>query len=462
MYSIVDIETTGGKIGFDKITEIGIVLYDGNRIVKTFETLINPDRHIPSNVTKVTGITNEMVRNAPKFYQVAQEIMDLTNDSLFVGHNVHFDYKFIREEFREMGFFYHKELLCTLRLSRIVFPNLVSYKLGNLIQYFNIPVKERHRALADARATTTLLEKILENDKSHPQTEIKFAIQQLRIPKHFTENLIQSLPEDCGVYYFLDKEGSIIYIGKSLNIKNKFLEHFNANKEKSKLFQSQVHSIEYKLTGSDLIAQIVEYIEINKYHPPYNRIRTKSPKEIVITVNKYEEENVFLLDVEALPKMEEGNTVIAYFTNERTAESELSIMCNMYNLCKCSLLKPSKEYCSHRENEQSCPKNKIHNTQFHQEMITKIMDHWEEDHPGNKLIYDRGRTKDEYSFLLCEDNKIKGYGFISKLAIGNIKMIREATIPLKENSEIRNIYRNYIGKHKHELKCFSIIDSFRE
>ena len=148
-FAIIDVETTGGQPFTDKIIEIAIILHDGNQVIEKFETLINPERQIPANISVLTGISNEMVREAPKFYEVAKRIIELTEDAIFVAHNVRFDYNFVKEEYKRLGYVFTKKQLCTVRLSRQTFPGLPSYSLGNLIKHFNIKVDARHRAMAD-------------------------------------------------------------------------------------------------------------------------------------------------------------------------------------------------------------------------------------------------------------------------------------------------------------------------
>jgi len=160
-YAIIDIETTGGLSKRDRITEIGIVIHDGEEITEMYETLINPERSIPSNITRITGINDEMVRDAPKFYEVAKKIVEMTEDSIFVAHNVRFDYGFIKHEFENLGYTFSKKQLCTVRLTKNVFPGLKSYSLGSLIRHFGIAVTSRHRALEDARATAIIFDKML-------------------------------------------------------------------------------------------------------------------------------------------------------------------------------------------------------------------------------------------------------------------------------------------------------------
>ena len=164
-YAIVDIETTGGKATRHRITEIAIVLHDGKKILDQWETLINPECYIPHGITELTGITQEMVQDAPKFYEVAKTIVEKTEKAIFVAHNVRFDYGFLREEFKRLGYTFSRRQLCTVRLSRKAFPGLRSYSLGKLIKHFGIKVNDRHRAMADTLATVELFEKILRQEE---------------------------------------------------------------------------------------------------------------------------------------------------------------------------------------------------------------------------------------------------------------------------------------------------------
>ena len=161
MYSIIDIETTGGSPKTEKITEIAVFLHDGTRVTDEFTSLVNPERSIPSFITEITGISNKMVANAPKFYEIAKDIVELTNDRIFVAHNAPFDYSFICEEFRQLGYVYNRNMLCTVKLSRKMIPGLRSYSLGKLCSDLNIRIENRHRAKGDALATVKLFEMLL-------------------------------------------------------------------------------------------------------------------------------------------------------------------------------------------------------------------------------------------------------------------------------------------------------------
>lgn len=166
MFAIVDIETSGNNYKFGKITEIAIYQHDGKRITDSYSTLINPGIDIPVYITRLTGINNEMVKNAPKFFEVARKIIELTNGRIFVAHNVHFDYGFIKEEFNRLGYNFNRRTICTVNLSRKLLPGHASYSLGNICSDLGIKIIDRHRAAGDALATTKLFEiLILKNEE---------------------------------------------------------------------------------------------------------------------------------------------------------------------------------------------------------------------------------------------------------------------------------------------------------
>ena len=161
MYCIVDIETTGGVPKESGITEIAILVHDGERVVQEYQTLVNPQRPIPFYITNLTGISNAMVASAPTFKSIAQEVFELLNNNYFVAHNVGFDYSFINHYLKINGFELDVHKLCTVRLSRKVFPGFESYSLGKLCKSLDIEIESRHRAFGDAMATTILFEKLL-------------------------------------------------------------------------------------------------------------------------------------------------------------------------------------------------------------------------------------------------------------------------------------------------------------
>jgi DNA polymerase-3 subunit epsilon len=205
VFAIIDIETTGGKAEYSKITEICILVHDGLTVVDKFSTLINPECRIPQFITNLTGITNNMVENAPKFYEVAKQILEITRDKIFVAHNVGFDYGFIQAEFASLGYSFKREKLCTVKLSRKLLPKRVSYSLGNLCESLGIDNDARHRAEGDAIATAKLFDILLNIKSQHPQYKNQDIneINTTRLDK-IKQYILNKLPEECGVYYFLN------------------------------------------------------------------------------------------------------------------------------------------------------------------------------------------------------------------------------------------------------------------
>lgn len=272
-YAIIDIETTGGSPQRDRITEIAIIIHDGQRILDSYETLIDPQCSIPYHITRLTGISNDTVAGAPKFYEVAKEIVQRTEGKIFVAHNVRFDYGFIREEFARLGYTYTRPQLCTVRLSRKSLPGYRSYSLGNLVQDLGIQIKNRHRAMGDAMATAELFKLVMSKSETveDAQSMVNLGIKESRLPKNMTLEKLHALPEACGVYYFHNEAGEVVYIGKSINVRKRVAEHFADQTEKAAKLQKMVHDISVEATGSELVALLLESYEIKRLRPPVNK-----------------------------------------------------------------------------------------------------------------------------------------------------------------------------------------------
>ena len=272
-YAIIDIETTGGLVKRDKITEIAIVLHDGSEVIDTYETLVNPERSIPEFITGITGISNEMVQDAPKFYEVARDIVEFTEGAVFVAHNARFDYSFVREEFKRLGYTYSRKQLCTIRLCKQVFPGIAKYGLDHLIRHFDLSVANRHRAMDDARATASIFEHIVAEQNSSDSINdiINLGIRESKLPHSISLERLHGLPESTGVYYFHDQYGDIVYVGKSINIRKRVMQHFAKITNKASKMQQRVHDISFTITGSELAALLLENNEIKTHQPEINR-----------------------------------------------------------------------------------------------------------------------------------------------------------------------------------------------
>jgi len=271
-YAIVDIETTGGSPKNSRITEIAIYLHDGNHIIDQFTTLINPDVYISSFITSLTGITNDMVANAPRFYEIAKNIVQITEGAMFVAHNAAFDYGFVQAEFKALGYDYSRETLCTVKLARKLIPGHKSYSLGNLCADLNININGRHRAAGDALATTKLFDILLAQKpivgaNAFLPDEYGSLHPNLDLPS------IKNITQQTGIYYLHNQQGDVLYIGHGRNLRSSVLGHLTEQKNKrAQALKELIASVSVEVTGSLLVALLLEQQELHKHKPTHNRI----------------------------------------------------------------------------------------------------------------------------------------------------------------------------------------------
>ncbi len=280
MYAILDIETTGGKYNEEGITEIAIYRFDGHNIVDQFISLVNPEREIQPFVEKLTGINNKMLRNAPKFHEIAKRIIEITDDCVLVAHNSSFDYRILRTEFRRLGYDYKKLTLCTVELSKKLIPDQESYSLGKLCRSLGIPVSNRHRAEGDTIATVKLFKLLLDKDvnKEIITNNIKNEVDKELVPK--LQNIVDELPSTIGVYYFHDENGNILYIGHGSNIKKSVNRQFLKTNKRAKTLQGLISDVSYELSGNRLISQLKYTNELTVNKPKFNSFYPKHKNDI--------------------------------------------------------------------------------------------------------------------------------------------------------------------------------------
>jgi len=270
MYSVLDIETTGGKFNEEGITEIAILRFDGTSVVDQFISLVNPEREIQPFVVNLTGITDQMLRTAPKFHEVAKRIVEITENTVLVAHNAQFDYRILRTEFRRLGFNFERKTLCTVDLSKRLIPEAESHSLGKLVRSLGIAVSNRHRANGDAMATLKLFKLLLnkDTDKTIIQQIVRHETQGELSPNQL--DMVEQMPSETGLYYMHNKEGEIIFLGKSRNIKKRVNQHFTNNEEKARALQKETKKVTFEKTGSELIALLKEQEELARNRPKYN------------------------------------------------------------------------------------------------------------------------------------------------------------------------------------------------
>ena len=277
LYVILDIETTGGKFNEEGITEIAIYKFDGHNIVDQFISLVNPEKEIQKFVVQLTGINNKMLVNAPKFYEVAKRIIEISKDCTLVAHNSSFDYRILRTEFDRLGYDFNRNTLCTVELSQKLILDQPSYSLGKLTKALGIPMTDRHRASGDALATVQLFKLLLEKDinKTIIQDSVKY--HDKRVEKEKYQKLLEAMPKESGVFYIHDSEGKVIYLGRGKNIKTEVNKLFLKETKRAVKIQDRAESITYEKTGNDLFTRLKYYLELDILSPKFNFKKVRKP-----------------------------------------------------------------------------------------------------------------------------------------------------------------------------------------
>lgn len=445
-FAVVDLETTGGQPPNDRITEIAINVYDGEQVVERFHSLVNPERPIPYMVTQITGITNEMVASAPRFYEVARQIVELTEGRIFVAHNVAFDYSFLKAAFFDLGYTYQRKTLCTVRLSRRLLPGLPSYSLGKLCRSIGIQVLQRHRATGDANATTELLQVLLQKNRQEVlaqalEQEIKTAL----LPPKIKKADVDALPYAPGVYYFHNDQGDVLYVGKSLNIHKRVMSHFTVDFRRKGLLQlrMQMASISYEKTGSELIALLLESDEIKRLMPPFNKAQRSRGQRIGIYLEKNKLGYHKLVLRPQLPHKLPPVLLLGSFTRARYFVQTIT---TDHHLCpKLTGLESGHGPCFERHLHRcngACVGEELaadYNARLDEALEAARYPH------ASFLVLGPGRDSRERSLVLVEHHRYRGFGYVdadySPRSLDDVRMF----IQLREdNGNTRAIIRGYL------------------
>lgn len=442
LYAIIDVETTGLSLAKEKITEIAIVLHDGNKITGKFSTLIKPEKKIPYRITQITGISNQMVKNEPKFYEVAKQIIELTEDRIIVGHNVRFDYGFIRTEFKSLGYDFKRTTVDTIKLSRKLIPGQHSYSLGKLCASLGIKNRARHRALGDALATTELFELLL-SIENHPE-ELNLKGMSASINK----SLVEELPHQTGVYYFYDQNNKLIYVGKSINIHDRVLSHLNNNRHKKAIeMKNAIAKVDYKITGSELGALLLESAEIKKHQPLYNR----SQRRTYFNYGLYtfiDDEGY--INLKLMKIIDESNPIYTY-SSMHEGKEHITTLTKRYELCqKLTGLYETTGACFHYQIHQckgACIGEESPET--YNKRVRQVLEnyHFEKQ---NFFVIDNGRNKNEKCVVMVKGGKYCGFGFIEQNS-ARLEALQECISVYNDNREVRQIINSFLKRNNVEV-----------
>lgn len=436
LFAIVDIETTGSTPPNDGITEIGVVITDGKNVINRYETLINPGVEIPKFVVGLTGITNQMVANQPSFEDVSEELYSILEGKIFVAHNVNFDYKFIKESFKKVGIEYNSKRLCTIRLSREIFPGHASYSLGKLTKGLGIDLVNAHRAMGDAEATAELFHLLHQQNIEFIQSSLKANSKEYTLPANLSKNKYKKLPKAPGIYYFHDVKGKVIYIGKAKDIRSRVASHFIGKlTKKNEAFFKDIYDVSYELTGNELIASILEDTEIKNSWPLLNRSQKSRIDKFGIYIYTDRTEIIRI----GINKVNNQFPFLKAFPSQSEARNWLIKMIEAFQL--------SPSFCGMSQFETE---------QITLEQHSRNMDVFlEEFNLGEEsfVLQGRGRHREEISFIYIEKGTYRGFGFCSKSeTISKIDDLKNFLQPQKETVLIRNLLKEEVKKKKSGYK----------
>lgn len=423
MYAILDIESTGGKYNEEGIMEIAIHRFDGEEVIDKFISLINPEREIQPFVVKLTGINNQMLRSAPKFHEVAKRIIEITDKTILVAHNAQFDYRILRTEFRRLGYNFERKTLCTVDLSKKLLPDAESHSLGKLVRSLGIPVSDRHRANGDALATLKLFKLLLAKDTDKSIVKQVVRAETLGELTERQLDIVEKLPSETGVYYMHNKDGEILFLGKTKNIKKRVNQHFTNEGKLARKLQKETRKVTFERTGSELAAVLKEAFELKRVNPKNNK------------------------------KVKSKGFSHGVFITEDT-KGRLKLRAEKANgqprrLSSFNSLKASKNFLSRLNSGFETETDSDITT--HNRFVEKIEKKYTLQN-RNILLLDKGRQLGEKSVFLIKEGVFQGFGYAQlNHQINNIAILESIMTPMEHDSNTTFVIESYLRQHKIEI-----------
>lgn len=446
MYAILDIETTGGKFNEEGITEIAIHKFDGRKVIDKFISLVNPEKEIQPFVVQLTGINNKMLQTAPKFHEVAKRIIEITENTVLVAHNAQFDYRILRTEFRRLGYDYQRKTLCTVDASKLLLPDAESYSLGKLVRSLGIPVSDRHRANGDALATVKLFklllakdsEKIIIKDTIRKESQGELSEKQL--------DIVRDLPNATGVFYMHNKDGDIIYLSKSTDIKKRVNQLFTKDGDRSRKLAKDTKKVTVEETGSELVAILKEHEELLKIRPKYNIIPKKRMFSHVLCKNT----NEHGYDALSIVPFNSCKEPLGFFNGVFSAKNHLYKITKEFSLCeKVNGISEARGNCSEfsegncngaciQKEEQKAYNDRVKEATTRYNLKDK-----------NVVLVDKGRALGEQSAILIRKGALVGFGFYDlNHQINNIHILESLITPMNGTRDANFLMESYLRKKK--------------
>lgn len=456
MFAIIDLETTGLNPKTDRIIEIAILLFDGQELTGTFSSLVNPGVSLPAQIMRLTGITDQQLLEAPSFCQIARKIVQLTQCCILVGHNVRFDYGFLRQEYQRLGYNFSRKLLCTERLCRKRYRGLPSYRLSRICRFLNIERNGQHRALADAQVTLTLFKKLQSaGDESVSVTKVRAQVRETILPPAFTRSQVMTLPEKTGVYSFFDASKRLLYVGKSTNIRKRVMGHFSGDIKSPRLstFKNQIQEVRYEVTGSELVALLLESDLIKKMQPIYNRAQRHIRYRYGV-YSRFNDRGYREIYTAALVKNSADDAIplpLIAFTNKKELALFLDRLVRRFQLCQ--------KLCGLYRGRRACFHYHIHlchgacageePAAAYNQRVGAALRQLNYEYP-NFFIITKGRHDKERAIVMVENGVYRGFGFATHARVINedVRQLRACISPREDNQDVRRIIRQYVNQHK--------------
>ena len=417
-----------------------------------FTSLVNPECEIPYFITGLTGIDNDLVRDAPTLVEIAEQILEITRDTIFVAHSVGFDYNVIKNEFRSLDLEFSRKKLCTVRLSRKLIPGYNSYSLGKLCSALNIPLTDRHRARGDAHATTLLFQKLLRTEGAETvfKNFLNARSQETTLPPALPKHIYDGLPSTPGIYFFKNAKGKIIYVGKAINIKKRVLSHFYDKATKEIEMCAVTADIDYEHSGNELVALLMESAAIKHHYPEYNRSQKRNVQRYGIFT--YEDRNgIYHL---AFNKIKMAPNPVAIFYNTTDCRLYLEEICKTFSLCaKFCHLQEKVDTCSHyriKKCDGICRGEET--VDAYNKKVEDALLFIREKH-DSLIIDEKGRALGESAFVILKNGIYMGYGFVDKDAqVNSIEDLEAFLQPQKNTLETERILQSYLTRNPHKVR----------
>ena len=458
MYAIVDLETTGTYAGIQKITEVAVFISDGNQVIRQFHSLINPRTFIPDYIKSLTGITESMLKDAPLFEEIAAELHHLLKGHIFIAHNVNFDFNFLRAEFENCGLILQAKKLCTARLSRQIIPGLRSYGLGSICRALNITIEHRHRAGGDAAATVELFHQLLARDhnKTIPKT-LKANKGTFVLPPNLSAERYLQTPDTPGVYYFLDRRGEVIYVGKAKNVRNRIASHFSGFSETQRKqgLVNNIYDLDWQICGNELIALLLECHEIKRLQPFFNQAQKRTNRNYGIF--RYQDQAGY----ERLaygPAKAQGQPVFL-FGNASETRSFLNNLIKSHHLCPklAGLQKSGGECFDYKINtcDGAC-RGEI-STDIYNQRVGKAIQEQQEMLNQSFVILGEGRQRAEKSVVVVEDGRYLGFGYATdSQQLSGFEQAKNFISFHQDDRDIRRILKMHLNsQHDDQVHHFT-------